>query len=126
MVGDGVERLIQRAFSARGRTSSAADLSDYVADYGAHYAVGIRLYPDVDATLRTMRANGWRLALCTNKLEQPARALLEVLGLHDLFCAVGAGDSFSVRKPDPAHLLATLSRAGRYRQPCSHGRRSCE
>ena len=28
-----------------------------------------------------------------------------------LLCAVGGGDSFSTRKPDPAHLLATLTRA---------------
>jgi len=29
-----------------------------------------------------------------------------------LFAAVGGGDSFPVRKPDPAHLLATLAAAG--------------
>src|SRR5678816_2803347 len=28
------------------------------------------------------------------------------------FAAVGGGDSFPVRKPDPAHLLATLEAAG--------------
>jgi phosphoglycolate phosphatase len=27
-------------------------------------------------------------------------------------CAIGGGDSFSTRKPDPAHLLATLAQAG--------------
>ncbi len=112
MVGDGVEPLVQRAFAARGRTPAPGDIAEYVADYGAHYAVASRLYPDVDITLRAMRAEGWRLAVCTNKLERPARALLETLGLGGLFAAIGGGDSFPVRKPDPAHLLATLERAG--------------
>ena len=34
------------------------------------------------------------------------------LGLAPLFAAIGGGDSFPVRKPDPAHLLATLQAAG--------------
>ena len=33
------------------------------------------------------------------------------MGLLPLLCAVGGGDSFPVRKPDPAHLLATLALA---------------
>ena len=34
------------------------------------------------------------------------------MGLLTLCCAIGGGDSFPARKPDPAHLLATLARAG--------------
>jgi phosphoglycolate phosphatase len=34
------------------------------------------------------------------------------VGLLPLLCAIGGGDSFSTRKPDPAHLLATLAQAG--------------
>ena len=112
MVGDGVERLVQRAFASRGQTPSAEDIAAYVADYGANYAVATRLYPGVEVTLRAMRADGWRLAVCTNKLERPARALLDAMKIGDLFGAIGGGDSFPVRKPDPAHLLATLERAG--------------
>ena len=40
------------------------------------------------------------------------RALLAALGLLDRFAALGGGDSFAVRKPDPGHLLATLGLAG--------------
>jgi len=112
MVGDGVERLVQRAFAARGRSACPADLAAYVADYGTNFAIATQLYPGVDATLRAMRQEGWRLAICTNKLEQLARALLDRLGLGDLFDAIGGGDSFPVRKPDPAHILATLIQAG--------------
>jgi phosphoglycolate phosphatase len=112
MVGDGVERLVARAFAARGRVPESQDIAEYVADYGAHYAVASRLYPGVDSTLRAMHGAGWLLAVCTNKMEEAARALLDALGLGGLFAAIGGGDSFPVRKPAPAHLLLTLARAG--------------
>ena len=112
LVGDGVQRLVERAFAARGATADAAAVEHYVADYGRNYAVASRLYPGVAATVASLRAAGWRLAVCTNKLEQPARELLDALGLAGIFAAIGGGDSFPVRKPDPAHLLATLRAAG--------------
>lgn len=112
MVGDGVERLVRRAFAARGREADEAAISAYVADYGAHFAVRSRLYAGVAATLARLYAEGCRLAVCTNKLEQPARALLSALGIEGFITGVGGGDSFPVRKPDPAHLLATLAAAG--------------
>lgn len=54
---------------------------------------------------------GWRLAVCTNKPERAAKVLIEAVGLLPLLSAIGAGDSFPARKPDPAHLLATLRAA---------------
>jgi phosphoglycolate phosphatase len=62
--------------------------------------------------LDTLHAAGWRLAVCTNKPQALAHTLLRALGLLDRFAAIGGGDSFPVRKPDPAHLLATLAAAG--------------
>lgn len=112
MIGDGVRRLVERAFAARGRRMDQAALAAFIADYASHSADATRLYPDVAATLRDLRARRWRLAVCTNKLEAPARALLDILGIGGLFAAVGGGDSFPVRKPDPAHLFATLNAAG--------------
>jgi phosphoglycolate phosphatase len=112
MVGDGVLRLVERAFAARGRTPDAGAVDEYSADYAAHAAVATRPYPGVVETLRSLAGEGWRLAVCTNKPEAAARALLSALGLAEWFAAVGGGDSFPVRKPDPAHLLATLNAAG--------------
>ena len=112
MIGDGVGRLIERAFAARGRGVERADVAAFSADYAAHSRVATRLYPGVEATLAALRDGGWLMAVCTNKLEAPARALLEAFGLGGFFSAVGGGDSFPARKPDPAHLLATLRAAG--------------
>ena len=52
------------------------------------------------------------MAVCTNKPERLAHAVLAATGLDGYFHAVGGGDSFPARKPDPAHLLATLAAAG--------------
>ncbi len=112
MVGDGAAVLVQRAMAARERDATAADIDVFLADYGAHAAVHSRPFPGVLATLQALGAEGWRLAVCTNKPEAPARSLLEALGLLDLFDAIGGGDSFPVRKPNPAHLLATIAAAG--------------
>jgi phosphoglycolate phosphatase len=111
MVGDGVEVLVARAFAALDRQPDAAALADFMADYIAHIAVESRLYPNVLPVLIGLVRDGWRLAVCTNKPERAARSLLQTLAVLPLLCAVGGGDSFSTRKPDPAHLLATLARA---------------
>jgi phosphoglycolate phosphatase len=112
MVGDGVAPLVERAFAARGLGPDPTAIGEFVADYDANYAVETRPFPGVAETLRGLGEAGWRFAVCTNKLERPARALLATLDLADLFAAVGGGDSFPTRKPDPAHLLATLRAAG--------------
>ncbi len=112
MVGDGVAKLIERAFAARGIAFDAAAVAAFSADYSAHVAVESKLFPGVRETLDGLAAEGWRLAVCTNKPEEATRLLLAATGLAPLFSAVGAGDSFPVRKPDPAHLLATLRAAG--------------
>jgi phosphoglycolate phosphatase len=112
MVGDGARALLERAFSARGMALDAAALPAFLDDYTANAAVLTRPYPGVVETLNTLREAGWTLAVCTNKPEVPAREVLRALGLDGFFAAVGGGDSFPTRKPDPAHLLATLEAAG--------------
>jgi len=112
MIGDGAAVLMRRAMAARGREATPADLQTMLDDYTANVANGSRLYPGVEPTLRAMAAEGWRFAVCTNKPVIPARQLLSTLGVLELFAAVGGGDSYRTRKPDPKHLLATLADAG--------------
>jgi phosphoglycolate phosphatase len=112
MVGDGAAALIARAFAARAHPQDPQALPDFLADYGANFARETRAYPGVDAALARLAAAGWRFAVCTNKPQAPARNLLAALGLGHAFAAIGGGDSFPTRKPDPAHLLATIAAAG--------------
>ena len=112
MVGDGIAMLTSRAFAAYGRLPDADAAAWLAADYTAHIADRSRLYPDAIAALGGLSRQGWQLAVCTNKPERAARALLAQMELLPMLCAVGGGDSFPVRKPDPAHVLATLEKAG--------------
>ncbi|HWX51008.1 MAG TPA: phosphoglycolate phosphatase [Roseomonas sp.] len=111
-IGDGVPVLIGRAFAARGLPEDPTALPAFIADYEAHAAVETRPFPGIPAALERLATEGWAMAVCTNKPEAAARLLLKALGLEGCFAALGGGDSFPVRKPDPRHVLATLEAAG--------------
>ncbi|MBL6081967.1 HAD-IA family hydrolase [Belnapia sp. T18] len=112
MIGDGVRVLVERALAARGLAFDQAALEGFSADYTARAAEETALFPGIAEVLAGLEAAGWRMAICTNKPARATAALLGALGIGGRFAAVGGGDSFPVRKPDPGHLLATLRAAG--------------
>ena len=112
MIGDGAAALVSRLLAARSQTAGPSDLDSFLADYMAHAAALSRLYPGAVETLDALAAQGWHLAVCTNKPAAAARDLLQAFGVLDRFAAIGGGDSFPTRKPEPGHLLATLAEAG--------------
>ncbi|MCZ8279786.1 MAG: phosphoglycolate phosphatase [Acetobacteraceae bacterium] len=112
MIGDGVRVLLERAHAARGITLDEASLDHFMTDYEANAAVLTQPFAGIPELLSALQASGWRLAVCTNKPEAAARVLLSGLGLDRHFSALGGGDSFPMRKPDPGHLRATLAAAG--------------
>ena len=111
-IGDGAMVLVQRALAARGRVASAADLHTLMHDYVEHMSSASTPYPGAAAALAELADEGWRIAVCTNKPERAARDLLATTGLLPYLAAIGGGDSFPTRKPDPAHVLSTLAAAG--------------
>jgi phosphoglycolate phosphatase len=111
MIGDGVRVLVERASAARSLAFSEALLEAFTADYTARAAEATALFPGIAAALDALAAEGWTLAVCTNKPAAATAALLGALGLAGRFAAVGGGDSFPVRKPDPGHLLGTIAQA---------------
>ncbi|MCQ8240741.1 HAD hydrolase-like protein [Rhizosaccharibacter radicis] len=113
MIGDGVAVLVQRLLASRQQPPDAALERAYAADYAAHAAGTSALFDGMPELLERLRNDGWQLAVCTNKPAAATQRLLEALGISSLFGdAVGGGDSFPVRKPDPVHLLGTVSLAG--------------
>jgi phosphoglycolate phosphatase len=111
MVGDGTTKLVERAFAARNGEARPRDIDAFVADYTAHATEATRAFPGVEETLGRLKASGWQFALCTNKTIAATHAVLDALGLAHWFAALGCGDSFPVRKPNPAHLVGTLEAA---------------
>ena len=55
---------------------------------------------------------GLRQGVCTNKFERPARMILEGLKLMPPIAAVAGADTFTVRKPDPGHILQLIDKIG--------------
>lgn len=112
MVGDGAAALVKRAFAVYRLHPDATAMDEFLADYQAHATARSKLYPGVADTLRALAAQGYAMGVCTNKPEALARKVLEELGIGQFFQAVGGGDSFPVRKPDPKHLVLTIKAAG--------------
>ena len=116
LVGHGGQVMIRRAFSLRGRELSDGDLERMLSTFVEHYAAGMPgqsvLYPGLADAMERLSAAGYRLAVCTNKMEMLAKRLLEGLGVTDRFATITGGDTFAVRKPDAEHLLGTIRLAG--------------
>jgi phosphoglycolate phosphatase len=116
MIGAGARRLLERGLELDGRTMSVADIdrltADFIDYYGAHIADASRPFEGLEAALDDLAAAGYRLAVCTNKLEWLSKRLLDRLGLSARFAAICGADTFGVSKPDPAILRETVARAG--------------
>ena len=112
MIGDGAKVLVERALASRGQAFDQPALDSFLEDYSANAAIDTTTFDGIPAALDVIEAAGWRLAVCTNKPVIPARSVLADIGLGGRFAFIGGGDSYPTRKPDPAHLLATLRDAG--------------
>lgn len=116
LVGQGARVMIQRAFALRGAPLAEEDVPALLDRFITHYEAGMpgksHPYPGLIEALERMKAAGYILAVCTNKMERLALPLLERLQLTGYFAAITGGDTFAFRKPDPAHILATIERAG--------------
>ncbi|HXT05455.1 MAG TPA: HAD-IA family hydrolase [Roseiarcus sp.] len=116
LLGAGARALIERGYARAGRELTRARLDAqfdaFLEFYDAHIADHSTLFPGVLACLDRCRAEGWRLAVCTNKLEHSSHLLLGKLGVAERFTFVCGQDTFGVAKPDPKPLLETVARAG--------------
>jgi phosphoglycolate phosphatase len=117
MVGDGVLKLIERAFMATGVPAPVEELPviacRFLDFYEGHDADLTRPYPGVRETLALLGDEGLVMGVCTNKPQGATDSVLEKLGLRQHFKAVVGGDAVhGPRKPDPQHLLATMQGMG--------------
>lgn len=116
MVGGGIRVMLERGLAAAGRALPAATMDaltrDFVDHYAAHIADKSQPFPGVEAALDTLAERGYRLAVCTNKLERLSMRLLDALGLSKRFVVICAADTFGISKPDPEILRRTIARAG--------------
>ncbi len=115
-VGNGALAMIDGAARAQGRNLSERELHDlfevFVLHYADNIAVDSKPYPGIVEAMEQLRSQGATLAVCTNKIERHARAVIDALGLADFFAAIAGRDTLGAYKPDPRHLTGTIAQAG--------------
>ena len=109
-VGNGVERLVQRALT--GTLDGMPDEEDFRRAYPVFmelYADNTSkrscLYPGVREAIDLLKRAGYPLGCVTNKAAQFTEPLLRDLGIADEFAIIVSGDTLPQKKPDPAPLL---------------------
>lgn len=116
MVGRGALVLIERALASHGITlpeRRTRDLFQHFLDhYEAHIAASSRPFEGVMAQVTSLAARGHRIGICTNKPAYLSHKLLAELGMTAHFPVVLGADSRPYRKPDPRHLLDTVTELG--------------
>lgn len=117
MVGNGVRKLVERAYRATGDEAPSDAALDalvprFMVHYDAHPADLTRPFDGLLPVLDHLRAAGHRMGVCTNKPENAARAILEQLSLAKFFDAVIGGGSTPHLKPHPEPVLAAMRLMG--------------
>jgi phosphoglycolate phosphatase len=116
MFGGGARVLIERGLSFHGVRPSESEVNRmqmrFLAYYEEHLADRSQPFPGAAEALSALAARDARLVVVTNKFERFSTKLLALLGLLDRFAVIAGPDTFGVRKPDPAHLLRAVDRAG--------------
>jgi len=117
MTGYGAVKLIELGLEATGGTDGLNMESlrkRFLMYYSDNICVHSYVFPDGKNMLRALVADGFQLAVCTNKPIGLALPLLEKLGIDGHFSVITGGDSFPYKKPDPRHILETAQQlAGR-------------
>lgn len=112
----GGRAMLRLGFSRLGDSVDEAQVDQFYPKLLAHYAEHIDvktvLYPGALETVETLLAEGYRVAICTNKPEGLAETLLQRLGVRDRFGALIGADTLAVRKPDPEAYRVCVERAG--------------
>ena len=116
LLGDGLRVFASRAFQLRGAEIGDDESSSFIQGYLDAPVAQTRLYPEVRKVLAELTGEGWRLVVCTNKIEAAAIHILEELGVLSFFDAVCGADTVPCCKPSPVHLQHALARAGLLQQ----------
>lgn len=120
-IGHGTRELLIQALAFTDGTSAdevrnskafAAIEAVFTRHYQRRCGTRSHLYPRVRETLQTLRAEGVKLAVVTNKEGRYTQVVLDAHALSPLFDRVISGDTLPVKKPDPAAIDDCRARFG--------------
>lgn len=112
IIGGGLREMIRLGFEASGGAVSERDLDRHWAVALTHYSQNLsehsKVFDGVVEVLESLAAANVPMGVCTNKPTDLSKRLLGDLGIGRYFGVVLGGDALAVRKPDSAHLVATI------------------
>lgn len=115
-IGDGIDALVERAFTARGVAFSSEELKAAVESfeliYGARLTDKTRAYTGVISAISELREHGVGIGICTNKAEDKAVGVVEGLGLRKYVDVIVGARRGRPSKPSPVPLFDTLEYLG--------------
>ena len=118
-MGEGSKVTMRRAFAKCGRTLDEAEASAVTAAFVRYYEADpvshTIAFDGVADVLARFDRLGLKQGVCTNKFETPSRMILSALKLMPPIVDVAGADTFTVRKPDPGHILQLIDRIGGHR-----------
>ncbi|MDW7998419.1 MAG: HAD-IA family hydrolase, partial [Thermodesulfovibrio sp.] len=109
MVGEGVNRLIEKVLLARKVSLPFKEMIEcFINYYSQHIADFSRLYPGVIETLEELREI--KKVVISNKLTELSIKTLESLGIIKFFSFIAGSDFFPEKKPSPLPFIETMKR----------------
>ena len=113
MIGDGVPKIVERAFRATGYYATDNELKRFVGRFLEFYEPNstklTRLFPGCIECLKRLHEQKRYLAVCTNKPFNATSEILNRLDIAKFFTTVIGGDTLpGIKKPNPIHLLSAL------------------
>lgn len=106
LVGDGAEKLLERAFDSV--DVPAGVMETFESRYDEVCCAESRVLDDVHATLETLHRLNVPMGVCTNKPTSFSTKILEHLRLAPFFRAIIGPDLAGAKKPAAQHVLYTL------------------
>ena len=107
-IGDGVQKLIQRAINeTRNKSVFSRALDIFLGHYRDHLLDYTMVYPGVLEVLTKLDHKV--LGILTNKPLESTLAILTGLRIKERFCFIYAGNSFKQKKPHPVGINRILN-----------------
>lgn len=104
-IGEGAKRLVELALPGLSEAEQHVALQTFLGYSSRHLVEKTELYPDIIATLSTLKEKGYILTVASNKNETHCKEILRLLNADHFFDAVLGAESAAERKPSPAPVL---------------------
>jgi len=107
-VGNGAKLLIERSLQGNKNIDLKSAIQKTKKYYKANMLNETKLYPDIREGLERLKNYNFKMAVLTNKPQEPSVAILEHLEIASFFdVIIGAGDKYPL-KPEPDAIFAIL------------------